>query len=64
MPRVLTNGEIKIGAYRFQDKKKIALCVEEANTIAVCGYFSGEDHAMFFMEKLAECVGAEKDKGE
>ena len=64
MPNVLTNGKIKVGAYRFRDKKKIALCVEENKTITTCGYFSGEDHALFFMEKLAECVGAWKDKGE
>ena len=61
MPKVLTNGKIKIGAYRFQDRKRIALCVEEGNAITICGYFSGEDHAQFFMEKLGECVGAEKD---
>ena len=63
MPKVLTNGKIKIGAYRFQDKKKIALCVEEGNAITICGYFSGEDHALFFMEKLGACVGVE-EKGE
>lgn len=61
MPRVITNGKIKIGAYRFRDEKKIALCVEEDDTIVICGYFSSEDSAMFFMEKLGECVGAEKD---
>ncbi len=64
MSRVLTNGEIKIGAYRFQDENRVALCVEEDGTIVICGYFSSEDSAMFFMEKLCECVGAEKDKGE
>lgn len=28
MPKVLTDGETSIGAYRFPDRKKIALCIE------------------------------------
>ena len=57
MPRVLTNEKIKIGAYRFQDRKKIALCVEEGNSIVVCGYFKSEESANFVMDKIAECIG-------
>ena len=57
MPRVLTNGKIKVGAYRFPDRKRIALCVEEGNTINVCGYFSSVDNAEFFMNKIAEIIG-------
>lgn len=61
MPLVLTNGKISIGAYQLPDKKKIALCVEEGNGIYTCGYFTKPKHAEFFMQKLAECVGAKMD---
>ena len=64
MPRVLTNGNIKLGAYRFHDRKKIALCVEEGNEIVVCGYFTRLENAEYFMGKLAECVGVEEEKKE
>lgn len=64
MPRVLTDGNIKIGAYRFPDRKKIALCVEEGNEIVVCGYFTNLEKAEYFVDKLAECVGAEEEKKE
>lgn len=63
MPKVLTNGEIKAGAYRFGDKKHIALCVEEGNTITICGYFISEEHAKFYMDKVAECIGQNKNGG-
>ena len=64
MPRVLTNGKIKLGAYRFSDRKKIALCVEEGNSIIVCGYFSSTENADFFMDKIAECIGQSGEKAE
>lgn len=63
MPKVLTNGKIKAGAYRFSDKRRIALCVEEGNAITICGYFTSEEHAKFFMDKVAECVGQNVDCG-
>lgn len=63
MPKVLTNGKIKAGAYRFSDKKRIALCVEEGSVIRVCGYFTSEECANFFMDKVAECVGQNTDRG-
>ena len=62
MPKVLTNGKIRIGAYSLPDRKKIALCVEEGNKIVVCGYFTRLEHAEYFMDKLAECVGVEKEQ--
>lgn len=64
MPRVLTNGKIKLGAYRFPDRKKIALCVAEGNEIVVCGYFTKLENAEYFMDKLAECVGVEEEEKE
>lgn len=62
MPRVLTNGKIKIGAYRFSDRKLPALCVEEGNTIVVYGHFNSFEGADRFMDKVAELVGCEKEK--
>lgn len=36
MPRVLTvDGSVKIGAYRFPDRKKPCLCVEKGNVCTV-----------------------------
>ena len=62
MPRVLTNWKIKLGAYSFPDRKKIALCVEEGNEIVVCGYFTKLGNAEYFMDKLADLVGAEMEQ--
>lgn len=59
MPKVLTNGKIKLGAYRFPDRKKIALCVEEGNTITVYGYFQSSEGANEVMNKIAEIIGCE-----
>ena len=63
MATVITNGEIKIGVYHFSDRKKPALCVAEGSSIVICGYFSSESNAEYFMDKLAECVGAKMDGG-
>ena len=62
MPKVLTNGKIKLGAYRFPDRKKIALCVEEGNVITVYGYFKSSEGANEFMNKIAEIIGCEVEK--
>ena len=61
MARVLTNGTIKVGAYRFKDRKRIALCVAEGNQIIVCGYFTNEHSADFFMDKVAEIIGQREE---
>ena len=58
MRRVLTNGKIKIGVYKFSDRKRPALCIEEGNAIRVYGYFHNEEEANEFMEKLGNLVGA------
>ena len=58
MPRVLTvDGSVKIGAYRFPDRKKPCLCV-------VYGSFIDTDRANEFMNELAALVGAVRDKEE
>ena len=54
MPRVLTvDGTVKIGAYRFPDRKKPCLCVEKGNTCMVYGSFIDTDRANEFMNELA-----------
>jgi hypothetical protein len=63
MPRVLTvDGSVKIGAYRFPDRKKPCLCVEKGNTCVVYGSFIDLDCANEFMNELAALVGAMDDK--
>lgn len=57
MPKVLTDGITKIGAYRFSDRKKPCLCIEEGNSIVVYGHFNTFDGANEFMERLSKLVG-------
>lgn len=57
MAKVLTDGKTKIGAYRFVDRKKIALCIEEENSIVVYGYFNTFEGADEFMDRLGKLVG-------
>ena len=58
MPRVLTNGKIKIGAYKISNRKKPCLCIEEGNEIVIYGNFNTFEEAEEFMKKLGEFVGA------
>ena len=63
VPRVLTvDGSVKIGAYRFPDRKKPCLCVEKGNTCTVYGSSIDLDRADEFMNELAALVGARDDK--
>lgn len=63
MPKVLTNGKIKIGAYKFSDRKLPSLCVEEGNRIVVYCQFNSLDGANEFMDKLAELLGCPNESG-
>ena len=63
MPKVLTDGKTKIGAYHFPDRKKPCLCIEEGNSIVVYGHFSTFEGAEEFIERLGEFVGARMDGG-
>lgn len=59
MPLVLTvDGSVKIGAYRFPDRKKPCLCVEKGNSFTVYGSFIDTDRANEFMNELGNLVGA------
>lgn len=63
MARVLTvDGSVKIGAYRFHDRKKPCLCVAKGNTCTVYGSFIDFDRANDFMDELAALVGAKEVK--
>ena len=64
MPRVLTNGKVKIGAYKVPDRKKPCLCIEEGNGIVVYGHFNTFEGAEEFMKRLGELVGAKMDEKE
>lgn len=61
MPRVLTNGEVKIGAYKFPDRKKPCICVEKGNAIYTYGTFKDEKLADMFMTELGNLVGAKME---
>lgn len=61
MALVLTNGRISVGAYKIPDRKKIAICVKEGSKLIVCGYFTKDENAEYFMRKLGECVGAKQE---
>ena len=63
MPKVLTNGKIKIGAYSFADRKLPSLCVEEGNRIVVYGHFNSLDGANEFMDKVVELLGCPNESG-
>lgn len=58
MPKVLTNGDVKIGAYQFPDRKRPSLCIEKGNKILVYGSFHNKEQANEFMNELGKLCGA------
>lgn len=60
MALVLTDGKVKIGAYRLSKHNLFAICIEKGNAIHVCGYFSSEEHAKMFMDEL--CGSERKER--
>lgn len=62
MSRVLTDGKVKIGAYKFSDRKKPCLCIAEGSRIVVYGHFNSSECAEEFMKKFSELVGAKIDE--
>lgn len=62
MPKVITyGGDMKIGAYKFADRKKVCLCIEKGNEIVIYGTFNTENGANEFMDELGKFIGAEFD---
>lgn len=60
MPRVLTyGGDMSIGAYKFHDRKKPCLCVQNGNEIVVYGTFNNDESANKFMNELGKFIGAD-----
>ena len=61
MGKVVTNGTIEIGYECFEKiRKKPCLCVREGNEVHVLGTLIGKEEAEFFVDKLAEMVGAKE----
>lgn len=61
MARVLTDGNVKIGAYKVPGRKRPGLCIEKENKITVYGSFRDINTANEFMTELGKLVHA---KGE
>lgn len=63
MPKVLTyGGDVRIGAFKFKDRKKICLCIEKGNEVTIYGTFNSESSADEFMNELGAFLGAEKEE--
>ena len=52
--------DISMGAMKFPDKKKPALCIVDGGTAQVYGYFNNDECATLFMQKLGELLGVKK----
>ena len=52
--------DVSIGAMKFPDRKRPALCIVEGSTARVYGYFNNNECATLFMQKLAELLGVKK----
>lgn len=55
-----TNKNVSIGALKFPDKKRRALCIVEGGTTQLYGYFNNDECATLFMQKLEELLGVKK----
>lgn len=64
MAKILTDGETRIGAYMFPDRKKPCLCVAKGSSIVVYGHFINEDSAENFMSELAKFMGVREKDGD
>lgn len=65
MAKVLTNdSDVRIGAFRFIDRKKPCLCVQKGNQCVVYGSFIDSDRANEFMDELALFLGIKERKDE
>ena len=61
MGRILTDGNISIGAYTFPDRKKPLICIDEGDgNITAYGYFNTAEGADEFMNRLGKFIGAEE----
>lgn len=64
MGRVVTDGNIEIGFGYFKKlRKKPRIVVKIGNDCFDLGSFKNEKSAEFFVDKLAEMVGAKDEKG-
>lgn len=59
--KVLTRGDVSIGAGTYPDRKRPAIIVQRGNFATVYGYFKDAICAALFMDELAELVGAKEE---
>ncbi len=61
MAKAITNGETLISATKVPLRKKTALCVQSGSALKVYGYFSSEEAADEFMERLVKFCFSKKE---
>lgn len=61
MAKAITNGEALISATKVPLRKKTALCIQNGSGLKVYGYFSSEEAADEFMERLGNFCFAKKE---
>lgn len=57
MSLAITNGNVKICAVMFPDRKKPMIAVQKGNVITCYGSFRSEESADRFIRELAEFFG-------
>lgn len=61
MAKAITNGETLISATKVPLLKKTALCIQTGSSLKVYAYFTNEENADEFMERLAKFCFAKKE---
>lgn len=62
MGKVITDGNIEIGYESFKGvRKRPCICIKEGNVVRILGTFKSNEDAEFFVDKLAEMVGAKDE---
>lgn len=56
---IIGRDDVKIGAYKYPDRKRPCLCVQKGNLTTVYGYFRDNESADEFMQELVQLVGAQ-----
>lgn len=64
MGKFLTDRITSIGVSKVPGRKKVALIVQNGNMAKVYGYFSSEELADEFMDRLADLCHAKKEDEE
>lgn len=59
---IIGRDDVKIGAYKYPDRKRPCLCVQKGNQATVYGYFRDNESADEFMQELVQLVGAQPEE--